>query len=868
MRLSHIMLIASLLVVTPRLLAAEEPTAEQVQFFEAKVRPLLVRHCFSCHSADAKKLRAGLKLDSRAGLLRGGESGPALTPDKPSESLLLKAVRYRDLKMPPAGPLSAAEVKALEDWVGQGAPWPAAGTRSAETAASDSDYARWRREHWAFQPIRKPAVPHVPDEPWVNNDIDRFVLAKLKEQGLAPSASADRPTLIRRVYFDLIGLPPTPEQVAAYVGGKQSWEQVIDTLLDLPQYGARWGRHWLDVARFSDGFGAAFDTGRFEAAWRYRDWVMQAWNDDMPYDRFVRLQLAGDLLEPERHAVATGFIALGPQYGDDGGVAQSIAIAKSETLDNRVDTLGRGLLGLTLACARCHDHKFDPIPTLDYYSIAGVFDNSAVKEFPLVPQQKVAEYNAKVQALKALQQENDTEFRKAADELRTRALGRLSDYALAAMEYQKLPAPRPAPEKWARERGLMGEVFRASSSFFAGPKNTTPLAQADPWFADRSQQAAEQLQKLVLANRDDKKVREFVGQAFPVNPKQCLDDLPPDRATALRALLMQERELLAAQPAKYPFAHALAEKASGNMKVALRGNLLNPGPEAPRRFLRILDDKQSPFTQGSGRRELADALVAPGNPLTARVIVNRVWGWHFGQALVRTPSNFGKLGETPSHPELLDWLATTFVEKGWSLKELHRRILTSNTWKQSSRFDAAKFAKDGDNRLLWRMNSRRLEAEELRDAILAVCGKLDLTLGGSPFDNPEKDFRRTIHARTSRNGDKFPVDRFLRLFDFPVPVSSIAQRTPAITPQQSLFLLNNPFMIDQSKALAARLEKAEPSQRVAVAYRLLFAREPLPAELEVGNRYLAGTEAHAAPLTRLQGYAQALLCSGKFLFIE
>ena len=868
MRLSSFVLVASLLALTPRLWATEEPTAEQVQFFEAKVRPLLVRHCFSCHSADAKKLRAGLKLDSRASLLRGGESGPVLTPDKPSESLLLQAVRYQDLKMPPAAPLSAAEVKTLEDWVAQGAPWPPASTRSAEVSSSDPDYARWRREHWAFQPIKKSAVPHLPNEPWVSNDIDRFVLAKLKEQGLEPSATADRATLIRRVYFDLIGLPPTPEQVAAYVSGRQTWEQVIDMLLDSPQYGARWGRHWLDVARFSDGFGAAFDTGRFEAAWRYRDWVVQALNDDMPYDRFVRLQLAGDLLDPDRHAVATGFIALGPQYGDDGGVAQSIAIAKSETLDNRVDTLGRGLLGLTLACARCHDHKFDPIPTLDYYSIAGVFDNSVVKEFPLVPPQQVEEYNAKVQALKALQQENSVELGKAADELRSRELGRLKDYALAALEYQKLPAPRPVPEKWGRERGLMGEPFRASMSFFAGAKNTTPLAEADPWFADRSPQAAEQLQKFVLANRDDKKVREFVSRAFPVVGKLCLDDLPADRAAPLWERLKQERDLLATQPAKYPVAHALAEKGSGNMKVALRGNLLNPGPEAPRRFLRILDDRQTPFTRGSGRLELADALVAPENPLTARVIVNRVWGWHFGQALVRTPSNFGKLGETPSHPELLDWLAATFVEKGWSLKDLHRRILTSNTWKQSSRFDAAKFAKDGDNRFLWRMNSRRLEAEELRDAILAVSGKLDLTLGGQPFDNPETDFRRTIHARTSRNGDKFPVDRFLRLFDFPVPVNSIAQRTPAITPQQALFLLNNPFMIDQSKAVAARLEKEEPSRRVALAYRLLFAREPLPTELDVGNRYLEGKDAAAGPPTRLQRYAQALICSGEFLFIE
>lgn len=304
------------------------------------------------------------------------------------------------------------------------------------------------------------------------------------------------------------------------------------------------------------------------------------------------------------------------------------------------------------------------------------------------------------------------------------------------------------------------------------------------------------------------------------------------------------------------------------MKVALRGNLLKPGEEAPRRFLRILDEQQSPFTKGSGRLELTEALVAPDNPLTARVFVNRVWAWHFGQGLVRTPSNFGKLGDAPTHPELLDWLAAEFVENDWSIKNLHRQILTSSTWKQSSQFDADKFAKDGDNRLIWRMNPRKLQAEVLRDSILTVSGKLNPAIGGKPFDNPATDFRRTIHARTSRNGDQFEADQFVRLFDFPVPRSSVARRTPTNTPQQSLFLLNNPFMIDQSKAIAARLEMVEPARRVSLAYQLLFSREPGPAELEIGNQYLEGQDAEAAPLSRTERYAQALLSSSEFLFVE
>jgi hypothetical protein len=863
-------------VICPRLGSADEETSptesgeftdEQIEYFEKKVRPLLSQHCYECHSEKSKALKGELRLDGRQLALQGGESGAAFVAGKPEESLLVEAVRWKTLEMPPKGKLKDTEIATFEKWVEMGAPWPAGEAAVAKAEDKPIDWERERKEHWAFRQIKLTAAPDVEDPDWMRNEIDRFIFAKLKENGLAPSAEAPKHTLIRRVYLDVIGMPPTPAQTAAFVEGKQTWEQVIDQLLNSPQYGVRWGRHWLDVARFSDGYGGFLDGGKFDHAWQYRDWVIKAINEDMAYNRFLELQLVGDILEPQQHAVATGFLALGPQYRGDGGDPLSNAIAKSETLDDRVDTFGRGLMGLTLACARCHDHKFDPIPTLDYYSVAGIFNNTAVAEFPMVPQDVVDDYNAKIKEIQDFQREVNDQFKQASAEVVAAEISKMSRYALAAMEFQKLD-PRPAAEKWAREQGLVGELFRQMQGFFSGPKNNTPLPQADQWFASRDKKTADDLQSFLLANPEEKNVKEFIKRVFRADVNRLLDDLPEDRANTLRARREEEKKRNAARPEKYPVAHTLREGGAGNMKVALRGNLLKPGEEAPRRFLRILDDEQPLFKDGSGRLELAKALIAPDNPLPARVFVNRVWGWHFGKGLVRTPSNFGRLGDPPTHPELLDWLSAKFIENGWSLKDLHRQILNSKTWRQDSQFDAGKFAKDGDNRLVWRMNPRKLQAEVLRDSFLAVSGNLDPTIGGKPFDNPDKDFRRTIHARTSRNGDQFASDQFLRLFDFPVPRSTVAQRTPTITPQQSLFLLNNPFVIEQAKALAARLEKEEGQGRVELAYRLLFSRSPHADELEIGKGYLAGEDAAAVSLTRIQRYAQALLCSSEFLFVE
>lgn len=843
-----------------KLLSASEPTVKQDEFFETRIRPVLADHCFRCHSEDAEKLKGDLKLDSLAGLLRGGDLGPSLNLEEPESSLFLEAIRWksRDLEMPPKAPLPAPVQADLEKWVLMGAPWPGSSKESIDLTSEEGGYDfEVAKKHWAFQPVQKPETPTGAK----GREIDWFVQRKLVEHKLKPSLEAPRHTLIRRAYLTMIGMPPTPEQTAEFVEGRISWNDVIEKLLASQHYGARWGRHWLDVARFSDGYGGFLDGGKFDEAWRYRDWVINSLNEDMPYNRFLELQLAGDILEPEKNAIATGFIALGPQYGNDGGDAQSIAIAKIETLDDRVDTVGRGLLGLTIACARCHDHKFDPIPTIDYYSIAGIFQNTGIREFPLVPQSEVDTWNAEIRSIEDYRQETNKMLKVRGDELLKRELNRLPEYALAALEYQKLDPKPKNMRNWAREQGLVGVIFDYAQPFFAGPKNTSKIPEVDSWFVNRSAESLVEFQKFLSEQRDENTRKDFINRIFHGHFLQdLLEDHDERFSEMIKARYEEIKKLEKNKPPKYAFGHALREDGKGNMKVAIRGNLLKPGEEAPRRFLRILNEDQPEFTEGSGRRELATAVIDPLNPLTARVFVNRVWGWHFGHGIVRTPSNFGVLGEAPTHPHLLDWLAAEFVANGWSLKDLHRRILKSETWRQSSQFDEASFSADGDNRFLWRMNPQKITAEVWRDSVLFVSQELNLTLGGKPFDNPDTDLRRTIHSRASRNGDQFKTDLFLRLFDFPVPRASVAKRTPTITPQQSLFLLNNNFVGKRAEALAKLMEKE--SDPVNFAYRTLFSRNPNSSELAVGQQFLSE---HPESMKR---YAHALIASNEFLFSE
>ncbi|HIN53635.1 MAG TPA: DUF1549 domain-containing protein [Planctomycetes bacterium] len=653
----------------------------QIEAFEKNIRPLLIKHCFECHSADADKLKGGLLLDSREALLLGGDSGPAIVPGKPQESLVISAVKYQSYEMPPNGKLSTKEINLLNDWISAGAAWPKANVPTAQDTPTTTDWTAARENHWAYQKVKEPNLPLVSDERWANNPIDYFILAQLDEHRLQPAPVADRRTLIRRLYYDILGIPPTPEQVHSFVhqADPNAYEQLVDELLSSPKYGEKWGRHWLDVARYNEGFGGFTDNGPNAFAWRYRDWVVRKFNADLPYDDFVRQQVAGDLNGTVESKLGTGFLALGPTFRTDGGDPDSAAAAKSETLDDRVDTLTRGLLGVTVACARCHDHKFDPIPTLDYYSLAGIFNNSTSQIAPIAPQNLVDAFNQAQAEVNRL----NNELKKANDVIKK---------AAASVTMQQ------------------------------------------------------------TAHRDALQIQRDTAQK----------NVPP----------------------KYDEAHVLKDIGSNNMTVALRGDIRKKGPEAPRRFLRIIEGEEAVlYSNGSGRQELAESIVHPDNPLTSRVIVNRLWLHHFGRGLVTTPSNFGILGNKPSHPKLLDWLASEFVRTEWSIKKLHHTILTSATYQQNSRYDAAAFRVDGDNKYLWRYPPRRMDVELWRDSLMFATGELDQQLGGPPQNNILQSRRRTVYASSSRNGDQFASDQFLRLFDFATPRASIAQRTTTTIPQ-------------------------------------------------------------------------------------
>jgi hypothetical protein len=752
--------------------------AEQVEFFENKVRPLLVEHCYSCHSAEAEakgKLKAGLRMDSLEGLKKGGDSGPALTPGDPAKSLIVEAVNYRneDMAMPPKAKLDDAQIQILTEWVQMGAPWPGRDAAVAGPHGGEPyDWAKFRTGHWAFRPVVKSSQPEVTDAAWIQNEVDRFVLARLEAAGLKPNAPAERHLLIRRAFLDLTGLPPSPEQVAAFLADEspEAFAKVVDPLLASPHYGERWARHWLDVARYSDGHGGFGDDRALPNAWRYRDWVVAAFNTDMPYDQFVTRQIAGDALKENPDPVATGFFVVGPTYKDDGGDPEAKAVFEAETLSDRVDTFSRAFLGLTAACARCHDHKFDPITTKDYYAIAGVFLNTGQREHPVSPKAEV-------------------------------------------------------------------EAFEAAQA---------AIREQDQRFNDFVHAAAKRLEK---------------------KPDEVEAVLEEESKRELAALLARLEELKKSAPPSYQTAHCLQESGNADMAVALRGDLRKPGEMVKRRFLEIIAGKEPPpFTEGSGRLELARSVVAANNPLTARVIVNRVWGWHFGEPLVRTPSNFGMLGEKPTHPELLDWLAADFMEHGWSLKRLHRQILLSSTWQMSSRFNKEKFTKDGDNRLLWRMNPRKLEAEAWRDSLLAITGELEREPGGPSSEAIWNSKRRTLYIKISRSGDVFESDGFLRLFDLPSPAATSEKRVTTTVPQQYLFMMNSAFMMARSEALGnwMREQPGELPQQLHATYLRLYSRAPEPSEIELGSQWL-GTISEPE---RWHRYAQVLLSAHELIQIQ
>ncbi|MEY2428582.1 MAG: hypothetical protein QOJ40_1467, partial [Verrucomicrobiota bacterium] len=859
------------------------------EFFERKIRPLLAERCYACHSAEAEKLKGGLLLDTKEGMLKGGESGkPAIIPGNAEASLLIEAIRYKneDLQMPPPkkGRLREDQITDLTAWVNMGAPDPrASGTG---TSAPLTDKYKAARTHWAFQPVRNPPVPKliagVPRTP-----IDNFILAKLAAKGLQLSRPADKRTLIRRATFDLTGLPPSPEEVETFRDDKspEAFARVVDRLLASPHYGERWGRYWLDVARFADTKGYVYagrEESKFIQSAAYRDWVIGAFNEDMPYDRFLKLQIAADQVAGAdlNSLAAMGYLTLGRRFL---GVVHDI-------IDDRIDVVMRGMQGLTVGCARCHDHKFDPIPTRDYYSLYGVFAGCNERKVPLNAGDKPAAAYLEFQAeLKTREDKFQSLFNAKREEQSNRLRAKTADYLVAVLNVEKLPSEEfysfvqaddvnpvivrawhgyllsstkafhPIWSPWRAYAALPTNDFAAKagpviSSFTNASKKINPLVEKA--FAAKvpasMTEVAEIYGKLLgdvdhkwkektALSKDEEELRQVLYSAdSPASvPAGAIVDMEwyfdePTRVE-LGKLSAEIEQWILQSPGAPPYAVILEDRAmQKNPHVFKRGNPANKGEEVPRQFVEILaGEKRKPFAKGSGRLELAEAIASKENPLTARVFVNRLWLHHFGAGLVRTPSDFGTRAEPPTHPELLDWLSHYFMDNGWSVKKLHRLIMLSAVYQQRSDVEDGRLAVDPENKLLSRMNRQRLDFESLRDSLLFASGQLDPSLGGKA----EELFKTPLSKRRSVYGfiDRQFLPGALRIFDFASPDMHNPQRSETTVPQQALFFMNGPFVVEQARALAARVCSGDelPStngkvseERIRKFYRLVYQREP------------------------------------------
>lgn len=1101
--------------------------AQAEAFFESKIRPILVDRCVECHGADKQK--AGLRVDSAAALTAGGDSGAAVTPGNPEKSLLIQVVRYTaDLKMPPKSKLPDAEIALLAEWVRQGAVWPASkesapGTTKGKPAGEITDDDR---NFWAFVPVKPVSIPAVADAAWAQSELDRFILQRLADSGLKPAPAADKRTLIRRVTFDLHGVPPTPDEIDAFLADEspEAFAHVVDRLLASPRYGERFARHWLDVARFADSNGLDENLA-YANAWRYRDYVIAALNKDKPFDQFIHEQLAGDLLPPAaeietqlERTVATGFLSLGAKMlAEDDPVKMQMDI-----IDEQVDTLGRAFMGLTLGCARCHEHKFDPIPQEDYYGLAGIFkstktmENFSVvakwQELPLAAPDVVAKRSEQQQRIDSIKSTIAQKLQSETADVLQKARRQVGDLLLAAHAQSRLdsllssvPSRGPKPGDPAPEGVILieaedfarGNVLKVHDGYGQGigvlvNKGETPnfteydleipaagvyqielryaaaaarpnllsiggrLVKSDAagkvtgsWYPDTQTWHLEALvslpagktvlrlenpgpfphiDKLLLAPARDAKGgpvtfseepndpvgapsrrrspivggflqqfaaalaatrekpssvlatwHEFItreSQAAAVPPpgdrigtairSRLLADPAPHSLTDLAARYQQlaleattrweelqaraetravtslsdevleefrkfvydpqgplaapknveelfpepvrqeltarrdEQKALEQALPKLPEAMAVTDGQPENLKVHLRGSHLNLGTEVPRRFLQILPLSQRQGVNGaqSGRLELARWLTDPEHPLTSRVIVNRVWQWHFGEGLVRSPDNFGRLGERPTHPELLDYLAQSLIQEGWSLKALHRRILLSSTWQMSTRFDAQAAEVDPENRLWWRSNRRRLEVEALRDSVFAVAGTIDTTMGGTLLPTPNRQYvtstaninpvvydppRRSIYLPVVRSA----LYDVFQAFDFADPSVQSGRRDTTTVAPQALFLMNSDLVLKQTRELTRQLladAASDDRGRVTQLYLRVLGRPPRTTETDRALAFLekyadaagtAGGAAASAPATpqmlrerAWQGLCRAVLSSNEFIYVE
>ncbi len=1015
------------LLTAPALMAAPEPVAG-ADFFETEIRPILAENCYSCHTQT--KL-GGLRMDSKQALLEGGKSGPVVMPGKPEESLLIKVIRHEipDMKMPMGGKLPEAQIAALAKWVEMGAPWPEAPEGAARAAGDEFVITPEQRKWWSFREFDKTAPPQLKDKRAVNY-IDSYVFERLQQEGITPNEAADRRTLIRRVSLDVIGLPPTPKEVEEFVNDKSpdAYEKLVERLLASKQYGERWGRHWLDVVRYGedDLHGIAKNRQGFEPypqAYIYRDWVIQAFNDDMPYDTFVKAQLAADVmgktewedkprgkydddnmwgrlqvtewdglteeqrrrLIPSGHIVndkldkkllpGLGFQGAGPWYYDLGDAW----VMRADERNDRVDVVTRGFLGLTVACARCHDHKYDPISAKDYYAMAGVFFNSPYHEYPL-EEQAVVDHWLEKDKLVEQQKKRISEFLKKEGELLAERMAyQAKDYMVAA--WKVTGEPKKNVVTAAYEGKLDVEILQRWIDFLAKePKHYPYLVEWQTMIEhggnlDAAENMAENFQETLLRvmaeyQEIDERNEKIEVKSWP------LDDKPPipmpnkfktsfekyfieketmdrvrinlytdvfrsdldattdldgnpgrrpgllgfkdwgltSRLTAesqahLERLEADLKKLEKWRGKEYPFVMGVRESdVITELPLHKRGSPTDLGDAVPRRFLEVLSPEDGPalFEKGSGRLELAEAIVS--HPLTARVIVNRVWKWHFGTGIVDTPSNFGRVGDKPSHPQMLDYMAQRFVDNGMSIKQLHRDILLSYTYRQSSQKNEMAFQKDPQNRLYWRFNRQRLDAEQIRDSLLFVSGVLDMKEVGGPsgdIDSPKLK-RRAVYGKVSR----FLLADFHKTFDFPNPNISADQRFATSVPLQRLFFMNSELMATLAGKLAERTSKPlieddadkakdekeakggknaakEPEPEVAAkppvddntrierAYVILYGRQPTQEEIAAGIGFLTDEankkkddDFSEEPVTAWQLYARALLSSNEFLFMN
>jgi len=910
---------------------------EQVEFFEKRIRPVLAKSCQACHNPKVKT--AGLDLSTPEGFLAGGQSGALVSEQDSESSRLLKVVSYDEkLKMPPTGKLAGDQLDDLAAWVKMGAPWPGAKSPSAvPVRQAGRQFTEEEKRFWAFQPVSKPVPPGPKNAAWIKNDVDRFILAKLEEKGLQPAVPADKLTLLRRVTFDLTGLPPTEKEIWDFLADQSpgAFRTVVERLLASPRYGERWGRHWLDVARYADSTGNDEDH-RYPYAWRYRDYVINAFNNDLPYDQFVREQVAGDLIPGQDGAVnrdgivATGFLALGAK-----AIAQQDKMRMLyDVYDEQVDVTSKAFLGITLSCARCHDHKFDPLLTRDYYSMVNFFANtrsfkdsqshvSRLLYLPLVPAGEYKKYQDHQDKLSAKKLEIEDVIDGERERYSNHLTPKLAQYMLAARRVYKDGGDLKVV---ADDAGLLENVLKRWADYLkqdtrkkphlepwhsASPEKLADVAadfqkgyeaQMKNWTGKINRWREETRRMLKEMNMPPRPRPEFKAEEdgfffdvyiqprgpFAVTEKDQDQVFTAEAKLTLARLKQEQDQLKSASPPEPEMACAVQEGDPVKQHVFIRGDYNSHGEEASKGYPAILTKGGEPIPadKGSGRLALAEWLSGKTNPLTARVMANRIWYWHFNEGIVRTPDNFGRMGQRPTHPELLDWLASRFVESGWSIKSLHRDIVLSNAYQMSSNASAEAAAKDPENRLWSRFQRRRLAVEEIRDGLLAVDGTIDYQMGGTLQKgfgtdgensqdrmsiNPDKQKRRTVYLPLRRAN----LPTLLNLFDFGDATTMSGTRTRTNVAPQALFMMNSEFLSERSAKVAASLLAGANRQSREIlesVYLRTLNRRPAAEELDAGLTYVASFQQKFsgpdAEIAAWRSMIRVLLASNDFIYVD